>query len=1105
MVTGALNLASPHCPLHARTLALTGYLGYKQRGAFMIRRFVVLALFVSSFTFTATAQKPEGKPAEKSSDTPDYTQESFVVEQVRTSYRFEKDGTGRKEIYARVKVQSEAGVEQWGQVIVGYNSANEKIEIPYVRVHKSDGSTITAPADAVQDLSAPLEHDAPVYTDYRQKHITVPGLRPGEVLEYDIVTMIHTPLAAGQFWMEHEFDKNNIVLNEQLDIDVPRDRAVKLKSKPGSEPKTSDEKDRRTYRWTNTNLVRDDDEKDQAKEKQLKKKKKKDLESPDVQLTTFSSWEELGRWYAGLERERRVPSSEIRSKQEALTQGLTTDSEKIQALYDYVATNFRYVSLSLGVGRYQPHAAADVFHNQYGDCKDKHTLLEAMLQAAGYRASSVLINSSRKLDPDVPSPSQFDHVISLLPVGKQEIWMDTTTEVAPYRLLSFNLRKKQALVVPPDGTPHLEETPADPPIENVQVQEIDGKVSELGKLTAQVHFTARGDTELLMRVIFRRVPSQQWKRLVENISTAGGLDGDVSDLKVGDPTTTRKAFELEYQITKANYFDWSKKKSDLSLPFAQVGLPAADEDDIADDDDPIKFGPPGENTYKIKLELPAKFTARSPLPFSMKRDYAEYQASYKLDGNIFTAERKMLVREREVPASRTRDYLAFRRAVFSDMAQHVSIETSVAGTPTPPKDLKADELVESGISALQSGNIPMSEELLKRAVEVDPKHKSAWNALGSAYLAERKTNDAITAFQKQVEVNPYDEFAYANMGRAYWQDRKYEAAVVAFRKQIEVNPLDCFAHSNLGTMYAEWHKYDEAVPELEQAVSLNPEDPLLQVNLGDAYLNLGKDEQALQSFDRAVNISATPVVWNNIAYQLSVKHAHLEKAQQYAESAVAATAAELRNLRLEQLNPRDLGLVPSLTAYWDTLGWVYFGRGDLDKAEKYVSAAWLLGQHGEVGDHLGQIYEKRGKKEEAIHTYALALQGLRPTPETRSRLAALVGGDGKVAGVLAKYKLELQDSRTVNVGKLTNQPGTAEFFVLLAPSGTGVVPESVKFVSGEEKLRSYTDALSKADYRFAMPDNTPAKILRRGALSCATGEKDCKFVLFLTDDVRSVD
>ena len=173
-----------------------------------------------------------------------------------------------------------------------------------------------------------------------------------------------------------------------------------------------------------------------------------------------------------------MPSPEVRTKAEELTKGLSSDLEKTEALYDYVAKNFRYVSLSLGVGRYQPHAASEVLHDQYGDCKDKHTLLASLLEAEGLHASSVLINSTRKLDPDVPSPSQFDHVITMLPLGKQEIWMDTTSEVAPFRLLAYSLRKKQALLIPPAEpastvAPHLEETPADTPMPDKESSEID--------------------------------------------------------------------------------------------------------------------------------------------------------------------------------------------------------------------------------------------------------------------------------------------------------------------------------------------------------------------------------------------------------------------------------------------------------------------------------------------------------------------------------------------------------------------------------------------------------------------------------------------------------
>ncbi len=318
---------------------------------------------------------------------------------MHSRYRFEADGTGRKETTARIRVQSEAGVQQWGQLQQGYNSANERVEIPYVRVLKEDGTVVKAGDDAVQDLSAPIEREAPVYTDYRQKHITVPGLRPGEVLEYDMVTVIHTPLAAGQFWTEYEFDKNNIDLDETLDVDVPANRPLKLKCKPGMEPKITEANGRRVYHWSSSHLERDDDTKDKDKKK---KKHRPDDDRPDIQLTTFETWEQIGRWYASLEKDRRVPSPEVKAKADELTKGLTTDLEKTEALYDFVAKNFRYVSLSLGVGRYQPHAAADVLHDQYGDCKDKHTLLASMLEAEGLHASSVLINSSRKLDPRRP-------------------------------------------------------------------------------------------------------------------------------------------------------------------------------------------------------------------------------------------------------------------------------------------------------------------------------------------------------------------------------------------------------------------------------------------------------------------------------------------------------------------------------------------------------------------------------------------------------------------------------------------------------------------------------------------------------------------------------
>ncbi len=478
-----------------------------------------------------TAVKPQAVTPDEGEKKPDYSKEGYVVEQAQSRYRFESDGTGREESSVRVRVQSEAGVQRWGQLRFGYNSENEKLEIVYVRVRKADGTVVTAGPEAVQDVNGMVQQFAAMYTDYREKHVSVPGLRPGDVLEYSSVNVIHTALAPGQFWMQQDFNQQSIVLDEQLEVDIAAERTVKLKNKPGMDPKITEENGRRIYRWTSSHLVQEDEGKDKDDKDKKKKKKKKNADQvADVQMTTFSSWEEVGRWYAGLEKDRRAPSKEVRAKAEELTKGLNSDLEKTEALYDFVGKNFRYVSLSLGLARYQPQAAGDVLHNQYGDCKDKNTLLAALLEAEGLHSSTVLIHTFRKLDPDVPSPSQFNHAITMLPLGKEEIWMDTTTEVAPFRLLSYAIRKKQGLVIPPGGTAHLEETPADPPTPDTEVEEIEGKVDEAGKLQARITETLRGDTELYARMWFRNASSTQWQTMVEAMNK--GLGGEVSGVKV---------------------------------------------------------------------------------------------------------------------------------------------------------------------------------------------------------------------------------------------------------------------------------------------------------------------------------------------------------------------------------------------------------------------------------------------------------------------------------------------------------------------------------------------------------------------------------------------
>src|SRR5437868_9914973 len=221
------------------------------------------------------AQTPLAPPAatEKAAD---YSQQAFVIEKYLTKIRFENDGTSEREQITRIRVQTQAGVQAFGQLHFPYNGANDKIEIVAVKVTKPNGAVTQAGADAVQDLTAPVAREAPIYSDLHQKDIVVPGLAAGDTLEYDFRVREFEPLAPGQFWWEQQFIDKLIVLDEQLQIDVPADRALKMRTK-GSPSQVATAGGRTTYLWKNTVLKVDDDDSSPAK----KNKKKKKQVDPD--------------------------------------------------------------------------------------------------------------------------------------------------------------------------------------------------------------------------------------------------------------------------------------------------------------------------------------------------------------------------------------------------------------------------------------------------------------------------------------------------------------------------------------------------------------------------------------------------------------------------------------------------------------------------------------------------------------------------------------------------------------------------------------------------------------------------------------------------------
>jgi tetratricopeptide (TPR) repeat protein len=499
-----------------------------------------------------------------------------------------------------------------------------------------------------------------------------------------------------------------------------------------------------------------------------------------------------------------------------------------------------------------------------------------------------------------------------------------------------------------------------------------------------------------------------------------------------------------------------------------------------------------------------------PLPLKVSRDYGEYAADYKLEGQTLTGKRDLQMRQRELPAERLQDYQAFVAAVRSDAAQTLSLETEIAGTPAIPDSVKTEDLLQASQAAIRNGNYPIAEQLLKRVLEKEPKHKTIRRNLGFVLTQQRKYDEAIAILTEQTKMNPFEDYAYNMLGGVHWQKQDYAKAEEAFRKQIEVTPLDQTAHASLGQMLVESRKYKEAIPALERALSISPDREILYVSLGRAYLSTGESKKAIDAFEEAVKLSRTPLVLNNVAYYLAfdgaVDAAQLEKALQYSESAVTTVASSLRNIEVGNLTIEDLHNVASLAAYWDTLGWVYYQKGDLDSAEKYIKASWTLQQHSEVGHHIGAVAEKRGRKDEAIRLYAQGAVADRVRPEARESLLKLTGAD-KVEALLQSAKKELPAYNVLTLAAAdVKAPVEAEFYLLFAPdSARNAQVVDAKFIKGDESLKSLAPQFKSIKYPLVFPDSSPTKVVRRGSLKCAPKPGGCTFTMMSPDLIMSVD
>jgi len=731
----------------------------------------------------STAKPAEVKPA---STAPDYSKEAFVDEEDISKISFENDGTGTREWLLRIRVQSDAGVQRYSVLTFPYETATDALAIDYVRVHKPDGTVVLTPADSFQDMPSDVTRQAPFYSDLHEKQVAVKGLAVGDVLEAHAVWHVNKPLAPGQFWYTFNFSHDFIVLHQELQISVPQGRAVKWKS-PEVKPVVTEESGKRVFSWTSSQLEhKSDDAAKKDREEKVYQAARGRLPVPDVQISSFQSWDEIGAWYNSLQKDRVKPSPEIQAKAAELTKDAKDDNAKLRAIYNYVSTQFRYIGVAFGIGRYQPHAASEILANQYGDCKDKHTLLASLLDAAGIKAYPALIGSLHDLDPDVPSPAQFDHVITAVPAGSNYVWLDSTEEVAPFGYMLSLLRGKSALVIPGDKAATLVTTAAEPPSPKLETFTIDAKLDDSGTLEGKVERSVSGDdAEVMARSAFRRTPLTQWKDLVQQISYNSGFAGDVSEVTASSPEKTDEPFRWSYNYKRRDFPDWSGGRIAVALPPI---LSTAPEDKPTH---PVPLGTVGEIRYESRMELPKGDSVQLPAQVNLKEDFAEYHAIYSVSNGVLRAERRLVIKIPDVPPAEYEGYKKFAKSVADDGNTYLAIvgessstndlQTAIWSLPASDNP-KAEQAFDEAQAALRNSDMPGAIAALDRSVKADPQFVRGWMMLAGLYAASRQRDKALETLKKAYDASPNQPVVYKALVSTLMGARQFDEAITVLQK-----------------------------------------------------------------------------------------------------------------------------------------------------------------------------------------------------------------------------------------------------------------------------------------------------------------------------------
>lgn len=378
------------------------------------------------------------------------------------------------------------------------------------------------------------------------------------------------------------------------------------------------------------------------------------------------TWSDFGKFYHALNVDRGQLPPALAQEVEQLTAGLTTNREKIQAIYGYMQQNTRYVSIQLGIGGWQSFDAAYVYTNGYGDCKALSNYVKSMLAAVDITAYPVLIRAGDYAEDILPdySGNQFNHAIVCVPNAGDTVWLECTVNNFPAGYLGQFTEDRYALLVTPEGG-KLIRTPSSQPEANLQQRHATVQLDKQGNAAVQVVVTATGYQQDNLREGIDRYAErekEQWLR-----KTIEARSFELTKYAFEGPVEAEiPAYRYTYELQATNWAAASGSR--FFLAPNQLQRSSYLPEKIESRRQPVVTKYPYWDTDTVEYALPEGYVIESmpDMPLQIDSEFGSYEADidFRPEAGKLIYTRSLRMRKVRRPAAEYEAYREFLREVM---------------------------------------------------------------------------------------------------------------------------------------------------------------------------------------------------------------------------------------------------------------------------------------------------------------------------------------------------------------------------------------------------------------------------------------------------------